>query len=63
MKSLSEAGEVKIVTMPDCTPPTTDAIAAAGRTLLEEVLNAITALLPNVPLVPLRSGEIAPMNT
>ena len=47
VKSLSDAGEVKIVTMLDCTPPTTDAIAAAGVVLLEEVLNAIAALLPN----------------
>ncbi len=63
VKSLSDAGEVATVTIPDCTPPTTEAIAAAGVVLLEEVFKAMAALDPNVPLVPLRSGAMAPMNT
>ncbi len=48
----------------DIVPLTTEVMAAAGRVVLEDVLNAINAFPPKAPgAVPLRSGEIAPINT
>ncbi len=62
VNSVSDKLVDAIVVIPDCVP-LYDAIAAAGYRFCEEVLKAITALLPKFPVAPFRSDEIAPIKT
>src|SRR5439155_20463534 len=63
VKSASAAAELWTFTTPDCgLAPTFDTIWAAGTVDEDDVLSPRTMFEPNDALVPLRSGEMAPMN-